>query len=192
MSRTFANKLSFAAFFTGCIFLCACENNEAIVNSLNKKTNLNVEEAHNVVINYTLAGKIKTILKSPVMLRVQDTVVYVEFPKTLLADFYNEKGIAESKLNAQYGKYRENESIIYLRDSVVVINFQKGDTLYCDELYWDRNRHGAEFYTDKPVRIRTKTQVINGRGMEAPQDFKNYYIKQVTGNVTIPASNFPH
>lgn len=184
-------KLLFAAFLTGCIFLCACENNEAVVNSLNKKRNLSVEEAKNVVINYTLGGKIKTVLKAPLMLRVQDTIVYVEFPRTLVADFYNEKGVAESKMTSQYGKYKENESIIYLRDSVVVINFAKGDTLYCDELYWDRNRKGAEFYTDKPVRIRTKTQVINGKGMEAPQDFKDYYIKQVTGSVTVPSSNFP-
>ena len=184
-------KLISAAFLTGCIFLCACENNETVVNNLNKRKNLSVEEAHNVVINYTLGGKIKTILKAPLMLRVQDTVVYVEFPRTLTSDFYNENGAAESKLKAQYGKYKENESIIYLRDSVVVINFAKGDTLYCDELYWNRNRHGAEFYTDKPVRIRTKTQIINGKGMEAPQDFKSWFIKQVTGVVTVPASNFP-
>jgi LPS export ABC transporter protein LptC len=161
------------------------------VNQINKKRNLSVEEARSVVINYTLGGRIKTILKAPLMLRVQDTVVYVEFPKTVRAVFYNEDGVAESKLDAQYGKYKENESIIYLRDSVVVINFAKGDTLYSDELYWDRNRKGAEFYTDKPVRIRTKTQVINGMGMEAPQDFKDYYIKQVTGVVTVPSSNFP-
>ena len=51
----------------------------------------------------------------------------------------------------------------------------KGDTLYCDELWWDRNRTGNEFYTDKPVRIRTKTQIINGTGMEASQDFKNWH-----------------
>lgn len=180
-----------AAFLTGCIFLYACENNEAVVNNLNKKKSLSVEEAHNVVINYTLGGRIKTILKAPLMLRVQDTTVYVEFPRTLTSDFYNENGAPESKLKAQYGKYKENESIIYLRDSVIVINFAKGDTLYCDELYWDRNRHGSEFYTDKPVRIRTRTQIINGKGMEAPQDFKNYYIKEVTGMVSVPASNFP-
>jgi len=191
--RIFSSSYKFirAALLTGCIFLCACENNAGVVNNLSKKRSLGVEEAKNVVINYTLGGKIKAILKSPLMLRVQDTIVYVEFPKTLLADFYSEQGVAESKMTSLYGKYKENESIIYLRDSVVVINFAKGDTLYCDELYWDRNRKGAEFYTDKPVRIRTKTQLINGMGMEAPQDFKDYFIKQVTGSLTVPSANFP-
>lgn len=181
----------FAALITGCIFLCSCENDEAAVNNLSKKRSLSVEEARNVVINYTLGGKIKTVLKSPLMLRVQDTIVYIEFPKTLSADFYNDKGMVESKLTALYGKYKENESIIYLRDSVKVISLEKGDTLYCEELYWDRNRVGLEFYTDKAIRIRTKTQIIDGIGMEAPQHFKDYHIKQPKGSVTVPSSNFP-
>ncbi len=181
----------FTALLTGCFFLASCENDPATVNNINKKKSLSVEEARNVVINYTLGGKIKTVLKSPLMLRVQDTIIYIEFPKTLAADFYNDKSIVESKLTALYGKYKENESIIYLRDSVKVISLEKGDTLYCEELYWDRNRVGAEFYTDKKVRIRTKTQIIDGMGMNAPQHFKDYEIKQVTGMVTVPSSNFP-
>lgn len=67
-----------------------------------------------------------------------------------------------------------------MRDSVKVINIEKGDTLYCDELYWDRNREGVEFYTEKPVKIRTKTHLIDGIGMESAQDFKNWHIKHVT------------
>ena len=181
----------FAALIIGCFFLCSCENDQAVVNNLNKKKSLSVEEARNVLINYTLGGKIKTVLKSPLMLRVQDTIIYIEFPKTLSADFYNDKGIVESKLTALYGKYKENESIIYLRDSVKVISLEKGDTLYCEELYWDRSRVGAEFYTDKAIRIRTKTQIIDGIGMEAPQNFKDYYIKQPKGSVTVPSTNFP-
>ncbi|MEO6582996.1 MAG: LPS export ABC transporter periplasmic protein LptC [Ferruginibacter sp.] len=180
-----------AAFITGCFFLFSCENDPTVVNNLTKKKSLSVEEARNVKINYTLAGNIKTVLTAPLMLRVQDTIVYIEFPKTLLANFYNEEGNPESRLTALYGKYKENESIIYLKDSVVVVSLLKGDTLYCDELYWDRKRVGAEFYTDKPVRIRTKTQVIDGNGMEAPQNFKDYHIKEVRGNVTVPASKFP-
>src|SRR5687768_6188050 len=93
-----------AALLIGCIFLCACENNEAEVKRINNRKDLSQEEAKNVVINYTLGGKIKTVLKAPLMLRVQDTTVYIEFPKTLQADFYNEFGKAESKLNAKYGK----------------------------------------------------------------------------------------
>jgi LPS export ABC transporter protein LptC len=125
------------------------------------------------------------------MLRVQDVTPYVEFPKTLHVDFFGENGGVDSRLDALYGKYFEQESKVFLKDSVKVINI-KGDTLYCDELWWDRNRKGSEFYTDKPVKIRTKTQIINGTGMEAAQDFKNWLIINPTQSVIrVPNSQFP-
>ena len=151
---------------------------------------LGIEEAKKVKLIFTSGGKTKAILTSPLMLRVQDTANYLEFPKTLQVDFYNDSGIAESKMTALYARYKENQDIVYLRDSVKVVNI-KGETLYCDELYWDRSRTGNEFYTDKPVRIRTLTHIINGVGMEASQDFKQYYIKKPTGMIKIPSSQFP-
>ena len=124
------------------------------------------------------------------MLRVQDASPYVEFPKKLHVDFFSETGTIDSRLDALYGKYLEMESKVFLKDSVKVINI-KGDTLYCDELWWDRSRKGNEFYTELPVRIRTKTQIINGVGMEASQDFKSYLIKKVTGIINVANSEFP-
>jgi LPS export ABC transporter protein LptC len=190
MRSSTINKILIAAILQGCIFLCGCENDEKDVKNLYSKK-LGIEEATIVKLNYTTAGKIKAILTAPLMLRVQDTMPYYEFPKTLQADFYNEEGLKESKLTALYAKYKETQSIVFLKDSVKVINMQKGDTLYCKELYWDRNRTGLEFYTDKPVRIRTKTQVLDGVGMESSQDFNNWRIIKVTGTLQIPSSKFP-
>nr|HNH23042.1 LPS export ABC transporter periplasmic protein LptC [Ferruginibacter sp.] len=150
-----------------------------------------VEEVKNADINYTLGGHAKAKLLSPLMLRIQDASPYVEFPKTLHVDFFNETGMVDSRLDARYGKYLETESKVFLKDSVVVINVL-GDTLYCQELWWDRNRKGSEFYTDKPVRIRRKLQIIDGTGMEARQDFKEWVIRNVTHSyIRVPNSEFP-
>lgn len=179
----------FAALLTGCIFLCACENSTTEIDNLNSKK-LGIEEGKNVDINYTTAGHARAKLRSPQMFRVQDTVVYVEFPKTLHVDFYNQAGEVESKLDALYGKYHETHSRVFLKDSVKVIN-NKGDTLYCEELWWDRNKLDHEFFTDKPVMIRTKTQTINGVGMDARQDFRSWHILGPVGTVKVPSSDFP-
>ena len=182
----------FIASVTGLIlttFLFSCGNSDKDLNDYNSKS-LGIEEIKNADINYTLGGKAKAKLLSPLMLRVQDVNPYVEFPKKLHVDFFNETGAVDSRLDALYGKYFEQESKVFLKDSVKVINI-KGDTLYCDELWWDRNRKDNEFYTEKPVRIRTKTQIINGVGMEARQDFKGYVIKKVTGIINVHNSQFP-
>ena len=183
-------KLS-AVFFTGCIFLLACENSEQEIDLATKKR-VGVEEAVKVNVNYTLGGKAKAILQAALMLRVQDTVPYVEFPKKIHVDFYNDSAKIESILDAKYAKYIENQSKILLKDSVRFIGLKNGDTLYCDELYWDRSRNTYQFYTDKPVRIRTRMQVINGTGFETSQDFKDKHVFNPTNSVIrVPSSQFP-
>lgn len=177
-----------AILFAGLFF--SCENTDKEFQDMNSK-NLGVEEVKKVDINYTLGGKAKAKLLSPLMWRVQDMKPYVEFPQTLHVDFYNDSGTVDSRLDALYGKYYELESKVFLKDSVRVIN-TKGDTLYCNELWWDRNRTGFEFYTDKPVRIRRRLQIIDGVGMEARQDFKEWVIKNVTNSfIRVPNSEFP-
>ncbi len=178
-----------AAIVVLVILFASCENDPKEVNDLSKKK-AGVEEAKNVIINYTMGGKARAVLRAPLMYRVQDTLPYVEFTKTVHVDFYNDTAAIDSKLDAVYAKYTETQSRVYLRDSVRMMN-NTGDTLYCDELYWDRNRQGREFYTDKPVRIRTRTHIINGVGMESSQDFKEKNIRQVTGIIKVPSTQFP-
>ena len=151
---------------------------------------MGVEEGKGIRIIYSVGGKTKSLLTSPLMLRYQDTIPYTEFPKSLHADFFDDSLQIESRLDARYGRYMETESKVYLKDSVRLLN-RNGDTLYCNELYWDRNRIGKEFYTDKPVRIRTKTQIIDGTCLEAPQDFSGWKICNPKGFVKVPASDFP-
>ena len=182
----------FAAVSTGCFFFFSCENSIKDIKAFDKKTT-GVEVAKNVNIRYSIGGHRKANLTGPLMYRVQDTVPYVEFPKTLHVDFFDETETLESRLDAKYARYIETQSKIFMRDSVRFVGLKNGDTLYCNELYWDRNRPTYQFYTDKPVQIRTKTQIIDGIGFETSQDFKDKLIKNVTNSILkVPASEFPN
>ncbi|CAN5296007.1 hypothetical protein BH09BAC2_BH09BAC2_04060 [soil metagenome] len=179
-----------AAFLLSCFFIAGCENSVQQVNDFTHRK-AGVEEAKNIVIDYSIAGRARSKITAPLMLRYQDSISYVEFPKSLHADFFNAETLqTDSKLDAKYARYMEAESRVFLKDSVRVFNIN-GDTLYCNELYWDRSRVGNEFYTDKPVRIRTKTHIIDGDGLNAPQDFKEWNIINPKGFVKVPANQFP-
>jgi LPS export ABC transporter protein LptC len=177
-----------AVLLAGCFFI-GCENTPQQLKDL-ENHRIGVEEGKGIRINYSISGKTKAVLTAPLLLRYQDTLPYIEFPKTIHTDFYDDSLSIESRLDARYGRYMETESKVFLRDSVRLFN-RNGDTLYCDELYWDRNKIGREFYTDKPVRIRTKTHIIDGAGLEAPQDFSGWTIFHPKGIVKGPASTFP-
>ena len=115
---------------------------------------------------------------------------FVEFPKSLHVDFYNDSLVIESQLDARYGKYRELDNKVLLRDSVVVKNISKGDTLITPELWWDQK--AEKFYTDKPVHILKKGGTdIHGIGFEAPQDFTSYTIYKIVGPYGFKESSVP-
>ena len=170
------------------VFL-SCENNVKDLPSATKKKP--VPEEGNQIESYLSEGaKVKGKLVAPYMLRYQQAdTPYVEFPRSLHVDFYNDSMVIESKLDALYGKYFQTQSKVFLRDSVVVKNILKGDTLHCRELWWDQNTQ--KFYTDKPVRIYTKDKILYGTGLEADQSFRWYTIKKISGSVLAPQNSLP-
>ena len=185
----FIKIFKMATVSISCFFIIGCENSDEQIRALTSRR-VGVEEAKQVIIDYSVAGKAKAKLSAPLMLHYQDTLPYFEFTKSIHADFFDSNMVIESKMDAHYARYMETQNTVFLRDSVKVVN-TLGDTLYCKELYWDRSKIGHEFYTDKPVRIRTRTQVIDGDGLDSPQDFKDWHIIHPRGFLNVPNSQFP-
>ena len=76
----------------------------------------------------------------------------------------------------------ESSDKVYLRDSVIMFNVKK-DTLWCEELYWDKEN--GLFYTDKPVIMsqhdpaKPQQKIYAQEGMTSDQNFKNIVFKKV-------------
>lgn len=172
------NIFNIAALCMGCFCLASCENDEKQIDALITRK-IGVEEARHIQAFMSQDGRIKARLTSPFMLRYQVDSPYIEFPRKLHVDFYDEQTRIESVLDANYAKYRENERKVYLKDNIVVINLMKGDTLKTDELWWDQNEQ--RFYTDKDVQIRQKDKTIYGKGLTAAQNFSEYTIFKIYG-----------
>lgn len=160
----------------------ACKNDLDEVKALNEKKT-SVETGYRIQSFLSEGAKVKAKLSAPLMLRYQTDTPYVEFPKTLHVDFYNDSARVESRLDTRYGKYKESEQKVFLKDSVVISNLQ-GDTLWCRELWWDQQLQ--QFYTDKPVRIRKPGEMYYGRGLKADQSLKWYNLDTVTGIMQVP------
>ena len=137
-----------------------------------------------------LTAKVKGKLTAPFMLRYdRSDSPYAEFPRSLHVDFYNDSMQIESRLDAKYGKYLQNQEKVFLKDSVVVKNILKGDTLHCKTLWWDQ--HTERFTTDDSVAIYTPDKILYGTGMEADQNFRWYTIMHMTGVVLNSGSTMP-
>lgn len=173
------HKKLLAAALSGCLFFASCSNDMDKVNAFfQQKTG--VDEAVNVESYMSQGGRMKARLRSPLMLRYQDTLPRMEFPRSLHVDFFDSTLQIQSQVDARFARYLEAMNRILLKDSVRVFNLQ-GDTLFCQELWWEQN--ALEFHTDKPVRIHRPGMIINGVGLKAPQDFKTFTIFSITNSI---------
>lgn len=179
---SFHKILKQAATLCSCLFFFACENDDRAINEWTEKVVL-VEEATKVETFFSQNGKLRARLTAPLMIRSQADTTYTEFPRSLHVDFYDSLLRKESFLDARYGKYFEHLNKVWLRDSIKVININ-GDTLTTSELWWDQNIQ--KFYTDREVRIATKSKnIYGGKGMEASQDLNQVIIKNPSGTALV-------
>ncbi len=186
IKSNFYTTLLKATLLWCCFFVLACENNYDEVQALGKKK-VNVETAIEIESYLSQNGFVKAKLNAPLMLRYTQDTPRTIFPNGLHVNFYDSTTALQSELKAKYGQYLENESRVFLKDSVVAFSL-KGDTLNCRELYWDQRKE--LFYTDKNVIIVKPNQKIYGKGLTADQSFKWLTVYTMYGFINIPDSSF--
>ncbi|HOA36758.1 MAG TPA: LPS export ABC transporter periplasmic protein LptC [Flavihumibacter sp.] len=169
------------------MLFCGCENSMEDIKKLTEKRDA-VEEALKVESYLSQGGQMKAKLTAPVMNRHVTDSPYIEFPQSLHVDFFDDSTKVENQLFARFGRYRENEGKVLLRDSVVVFNIRR-DTMRTNELWWDQNK--GIFYTDKPVDIHQPDKIVHSEGgLEADQSFNWYVLRQNVGTMAVPKGGF--
>ncbi len=100
-------------------------------------------------------------------------------------DFYSEDGTIISKLTALYGEVDFETGEIVVRDSVGLLNLEKGQRLETEELFWNQN--DSTIYTNKNVIVKSPDNSVQGwgRGLETTQEFSRYKILEPYGKFDI-------
>lgn len=94
--------------------------------------------------------------------------------------FYSDQGRQQSVLTARRGLILPKEKRMEVFEQVVFIN-AKGERLETEQLAWDQD--SARVRTDKAVRIQRGADVIHGMGLDAAEDFSQYVIHRITGQL---------
>lgn len=190
-NRTSAYKFLHIAriLFPGILLCASCKNDPRDIAALTSKNMLQVDKAYDVTILYSEKGALKARLFTHEFIRnFTAKPPYTEMKNGLKVDFYNDSEQVNSTLTARYARYYEQQQNILVRDSIVIVN-KKGEKLETSELVW--NQGIKKFFTEKPVKITTPTQVLYGDGLEANEDFSFYTIKNLKGEVQVDKGQVP-
>jgi len=166
------------------IFFTSCKSNDpeeikALTEQLDVPT-LTVEELETTMLD---SGRIKHRLITPLLVRYENTdEPYDDFPQGLHFLSYNKNGEVSAQIKCNNARHYSKTDLWELNNNVEAIN-EKGEILNTEQLFWDMKKN--LIYSDKHVKITTKSDIINGIGFESKDDLSNYTIKNITGIVEI-------
>lgn len=184
MSTRTHEHMSILILLIAITLLCtACETDlDKVERIASNEVSLPVETSKEVEIIYSDSAIVRAKLTSPVLKFYKVQNAYHEMPSGLYVEFYDANKKVESTLQSKYGRKFQNQGIIEVKDSVVVIN-NKGERLDTEKLIW--NEKTKKIYTNSFVRITTATDIMFGEGLEANQNFTNYKIFKYRGSISI-------
>lgn len=163
--------------------LTSCKNDVQEVRSLDYIDTLPEMTARDVEILYSEKAKVEVKLVSPYLVSKNEEEPVIYFPKGFTVYFYDTTMALKSTITADYGVSYEKKKLMEARHNVVVENLEKGQKLYTEELFWDRNKQ--LIYSDKYVRLTSGEQVISGDGIRSEEPFDEIFIIHPSGPIEI-------
>ena len=175
----------------GVLFLniVSCKNDPEEIKALTGKGNKQEDHAQDVTVIYSKEGKINMRIFAHDFVRNESAKrPYIDMNNQLKVEFFNDSGVVQDILTADSSRYYEAQGDMIIWDSVQIIT-KKGEQLNTEELIW--NAGIQKFFTEKPVRITTATEILYGNGMEANSDFTWYQITHPKGTVQVNKGEVP-
>ena len=163
--------------------LFACKNDLKTYNNLVSADSIPDISARDLEMIRSDSGLIRAKLNCPLMYRIEGDKPYTEFPEGLTAVFYGKDEQVQTTLRADYGIRYEKERKLVTRGNVIVVNLNKSEELYTEELIWDQRK--ALIYSDVAIKIISKNDVMYGSGLTSDEQFDEYEIINPHGEVEI-------
>ena len=84
-------------------------------------------------------------------------------------------------LTARYAMTYDKQDITIVRDSVVIIDLQRGDTIYLKDLTWNAMEHRV--YSENPLRSKNGKRITLGDSFESDDEFREPHIIHQRGTL---------
>ncbi len=165
------------------VMLFSCKNDINEVTSLSSVDSLPLETAYDITLYFSDSGKVQAYLESPLMKRFEGKENTIEFPEGFKIIMYDSANQVKSQITAKYGINYEKKKKLEARNDVVVINTKKHEQLNTEHLVWDQRK--KIIFSDVFVKITTPDNVLYGDSLISDQNFNDYTISNVTGEIKL-------
>lgn len=171
----------------GMTLIFSCRNDIEKISKLDNTDTIPAAHATDVeiIVSDSFFTRIKIVSPELKEFPVADSLEpKTEFPRGLVATFYNKSMQVESTLTAGYAIYHINRKLFEASKDVVIKNFTQDQELHTNLLWWDENNE--KIWSDQPVTIITSSGTTYGdSGFESDQNFTKYSILRSHGQMKV-------
>ena len=149
-------------------FLSACGNDIEKTRIFEPHT-LPESTIHNAHIRRSEKGSLQLLMEAPLVCQYSKPEPKTEYRKGVDMQFYDGYQHPTGKLRARYAISYDKREMMQVRDSVVIIDLQRGDTIYLHNLTWNQLEHRV--YSDTTVRTKNGPRITLGDRFESDDAF---------------------
>lgn len=107
----------------------------------------------------------------------------VKYPKGIKISRYDAYGTKINTLRGDSAAYDKTQQLYRAFGNIAVENLQLQQRLYTEQLDWDQPKR--EIRTDKPVKIITPSEMLEGVGLVSDESFTRYRILRPSGTFSL-------
>ncbi len=140
------------------------------------------ESAKDVALSFSDSGRVSFELFSPILNKYGGDLPYMDCPQGIKIISYDNEGVAEAIMTADYAISEEATEKMEAHSNVVITNLKKGDTIKTEKIVW--NKRDKRIFSDVQVRqIRADGTVNIGDGFDADDRFTKYTVRNPRGEI---------
>lgn len=158
--------------------MSACANDLKDINQFESK-NLPDQEIKGARIWRSERGKLQMKLNAPRIVKYSKPDTRTIYPEGVKLRFYDEHRKLKTSIRANKATSFDDKNVLKASDSVVVIDYTNGDTVYLEDIIWRSNED--LIYSNHPVRAVNGNRVTYGDGFVSDENMSNLRITRQRG-----------
>jgi LPS export ABC transporter protein LptC len=161
-------------FMAGILF--SCVNDLDAIERVTYSDDVADEIAQDLEMLYTDSGYAQVRITATLAETEKAPKHITKLKDGLRVDFFDETGKIGSTLTALYGEVNYTTGLMFVKDSVVLRNYEKNQWLETEELYYNQN--DSTIFTKKYVVVKKAGKGITGSGdgIQTNHTFSKYTI----------------
>ena len=137
------------------------------------------QEIKEARIHRSEQGRLQVEIDAPLITRYSQPSARTVYPKGVDLRFYDEGHRMKTSIYARMAVSFDDRNIMKASDSVVVIVYNSGDTIYLEDIIWRDDED--IIYSNHPVRSVNGNRVTYGDGFTSDEQLNNLHITRQRG-----------